>query len=204
MLIMCHSTEKGKEYNCCGVSSTSSKKEWFRQLLVKGRIVMSVLHSKPGRFKTFVSLMLCTILASIAVLALSSTVSADPLGALIVSGTVYDSGGFPLEGAHVVVTDTRTLVSDYFDSLSGGFYVVSLPGGGGWDIGDIIDVVATAPGEDQKTVSSEVPADAETNGMTIDVYFGTAIPQLGSSVGMAIAAGLVGLIAVVAVGVRRR
>jgi len=139
-----------------------------------------------------------------AVLALSSTVRAAPNGPLIVMGHVYDSGGFPLEGATVVVTDTRTLESDSMDTLSGGFYSVSLSGGGGWDIGDTIEVVATATGEVQKTNSSVVPADAEISGMTIDVHFGTAIPQLGSSIGMAVAAGLVGVVAVVAVGVRRR
>ena len=165
---------------------------------------MSVHHSKSGRSKTLVSFLLCSVLASLAVLALSSTVRADPIGGLIVMGTVYDSGGLPLEGATVVVTDNRTSASDTMDTLSGGFYTVTIPGGGGWDIGDRIDVVATASGEVQTYNYSYAPADGEENGMTIDVHFGTAIPQLGSSVGMAVVAGLVGVVAVVAVGVRRR
>jgi len=165
---------------------------------------MSVHHSKRGQSKTLIPLILSTVFASIAVLALSSTVSADPIGGLIVIGTVYDSEGLPLEGATVVVTDARTSASDSMVTLSGGFYTVTIPGGGGWDIGDRIDVVANAPGEVQKSNYSYAPADGEENGMTIDVHFGTAIPQLGSSVGMAVAAGLVGVVAVVAVGVRRR
>lgn len=165
---------------------------------------MSVLNAKPRRFRVLVPLMLSVVFASLAVLSLSSTVRAAPNGPLIIMGTVYDSGGSPLDGAHVVITDLNTLASDSFDTLGGGFYSVSLPGGGGWDIGDTIEVVATATGETQKTVTSVVPADAETNGMTIDVHFGTAIPVFGSSVGFAVAAGLVGVVAVVAVGTRRR
>jgi len=164
---------------------------------------MSIHHSKPRRSKTIVRLMLCSVFASIAVLALSSTVSAAPFGPLIVSGIVYDEAGDPLDGAHVVVTDTNTLVSETYDTGSDGFYYVSISGQGGWDVGDTIEVVATF-GEDQATNTSEATAQMEIDGMEVDVHFGTAIPQLGSSVGIAIAAGLVGLIAVVAVGVRRR
>ena len=149
-------------------------------------------------------LMLCSIVASMAILALSSTVSAaPPFGSLIVSGIVYDEAGDPLDGAHVVVTDTTTPFSDSYDTAGDGFYFVTIPGQGGWNVDDIIQVVATFGG-DQATNTSKATAQMEFDGMDLDAHFGTAIPQLGSSVGMAIAAGFVGLIAVVAVGVRRR
>ena len=164
---------------------------------------MSSHYSKPGRSKTLVSLMLSSVLASIAVLALSSTVSASPINGLIVSGYVYDEGGVPLDGAHVVVTDTTTPFSGSYDTGGDGFYYVTVPGLGGWEVGDVIVVVATFGG-DEATNTSTATAQMEFDGMDLDAHFGTAIPQLGSSVGMAIAAGLVGLVAVVAVGVRRR
>jgi len=161
---------------------------------------MSVHHSKPGRSKLFARLMLCSVVASMAFLALSSNVSA--LANLLVTGIVYDEAGDPLDGAHVVVTDITTSYSESYDSFGGGVYIVTIPDGS-WGVGDIIEVVATF-GEDQATNTSITTAEMEIEGMEVDVHFGTAIPQLGSSVGMAIAAGLVGLIAVVAVGVRRR
>ena len=162
---------------------------------------MSVHHSKPGRSKLFARLMLCSIVASMAILALSSRVSA--LDNLIVTGTVYDEAGNPLDGAHVVVTDTTTSYSDVYDSFGGGIYFVTIPDGS-FGVGDTIEVFATY-GEDQSpTNTSQVTAEMIISGMEVDVHFGTAIPQLGSSFGIAIAAGLVGLIAVVAVGVRRR
>lgn len=164
---------------------------------------MSVYHSGSGRSKMLARLMLCSIVASMAALALSSTVSAAPFANLIVSGRVYDEGGNPLDGAHVVVTDTSTDASDTYDTFGGGFYFVTIPGQGGWDVGDTIEVVVTF-GEDQATNTSIATAQMEIDGMNVDVHFGTAIPQLGSSVGMAFAAGLVGVVAVVAVGVRRR
>jgi len=164
---------------------------------------MSVYHSGSGRSKLLARMMLCSVVASIAVLALSSTVRAAPFDNLIVSGIVYDEGGVPLDGAHVVVTDTNTLSSDVYDTGSDGFYFVVIPGQGGWDIGDTIEVVATFD-TDQATNTSVATAQMAFDGMGVDVHFGTAIPQLGSSVGMMIAAGLVGLVAVVAVGVRRR
>lgn len=162
-------------------------------------------RSSNGRSKFLGVLLLCFAFASVAALTFSSRVAtAAPIGPLIILGTVYDSAGNPLEGAHLVVTDLNTLVSDSTDSMSGGFYTLSIPGGGGWDIGDTIQVVATSPGEDEKTVTQVVPADAESSGMTIDVHFGTAIPQFGTTIGMAVAAGLVGVVAVVTVGVRRQ
>ena len=166
---------------------------------------MSDRYLKSSLFKTLLSLMFCSVLASMAVLGLSSIVRAGPVDNLTIQGTVYDSGGSPLDGADVVVTDTTTHVSLDYVSFAGGFYTLTFSAGD-WGIGDTIRVVANVLGEEEKVNSSEVPADIESDSyaMTIDVHFGTAIPQLGSSVGMMIAAGLVGLVAVVAVGVRRR
>jgi hypothetical protein len=164
---------------------------------------MSDHYLKSGRSRTLGSLILFSILVSIAVFALSNTVSAAPFGALIVSGIVYDEAGDPLDAAHVVVTDTNTLVSDTYDTGSDGFYYTSIPGQGGWDVGDTIRVVATF-GEGEANNTGIATAQMEIDGMEVDVHFGTAIPQLGSTVGMAVAAGLVGVVAVVAVGVRRR
>lgn len=119
---------------------------------------------------------------------------------LIVSGTVYDEAGNPLDGADVVVTDLITAASDSFVTIAGGFYV-GVINVGSWDIGDTIQVAVTAPGGAQ--TSRTGPAN-ESGDIVLNVHFPTAIPQLGGPVGLAIAAGLVGVVAVVAVGVRRR
>lgn len=157
-----------------------------------------------GRSKVIARTGLCFVAVLMAALALGGSASAAPNGPLIVRGTVYDEQGDPLEGANVVVTDLRTLASGSFDTLSNGFYFVSIMGGGQWDVGDTIEAVATAPGGGQATNSSVTTVNSEEDGLYINVSFETAIPQLAGSVGLAVAAGLVGLVAVVAVGIRRR
>lgn len=164
---------------------------------------MSVRAPMSRETRVIQGLMLVAPLLFLASLVLSNQVSAvDPTTTpLIVFGYVYDEAGQPLQGADVVVTDLITSSSVESDpTLSTGFYTATL-GVGTWGIGHAIQIAVTAPGGAQ--ASRTAPAN-DSDFLFLDVHFPTAIPQLGGPVGFAVAAGLLGVVAVVAVGVRRR
>src|SRR5512136_1961677 len=123
---------------------------------------MSTSCARSGRQKVLARIAACSVLALIAVIAFSARhASAAPNGPLIVQGIVYDDQGNPLDGAHVVVTDLRTHASGDYGTFGGGFYYVSISGGGQWDVGDTIEVVATAPGLGQAANSAVTTVDTE-------------------------------------------
>ncbi|MES2753545.1 MAG: TonB-dependent receptor [Pseudomonadota bacterium] len=84
---------------------------------------------------------------AVAALAIPAAVSAQQITTGI-EGTVQSAEGQPLDGAEVVVTDTRTGVSQNVTTSSGGtFRVVNLVTGGPYT------VTATAPGYEGQTIS---------------------------------------------------
>jgi hypothetical protein len=148
------------------------------------------------------------VVAAVAMLLLSGSASAE--GFKFVQGVIEDSAGNPLEGATVVIEVRDPLNAPsgptrYTDSVTSdedGFYFFILSGFGPveWQIGDTIKIIATWSGN-QKDES----AIADDSGsQTIDVTFPFEIPQFGSILGFGIAAGGIGLIAMVFVVKRKK
>ena len=131
-----------------------------------------------------------------------------------VQGHVFDTDGSPLVNVDVSVTmkylqggvwTTRSTVS--VTSGSGGYYLATFGGftGKDWQDGDRIEVVATKPGVGQSLPSIGTANVGEvTQTPDIDVQFETAIPQLGGVSGFLVSAGVLGIVAIVAMGVWRR
>jgi hypothetical protein len=155
---------------------------------------MAVLfkHGSGARIATF--LMAFTVLIACMAMVLPKTVSANA-GPFIVDGTVTDSAGRPIVGAAVVIVmkngattiDTQSTTTD-----SAGFYTADV-GHDLWQAG--FTVTSTA------TFNSAQVSDTATVGadpfMTIDLQYPFEIPQFGSVLGFVVAAGLVGVVAVV-------
>ena len=126
-------------------------------------------------------------------------------GPKIVQGYAYDDTGNPLGGVvvTVVVIDKDThLVKDTQTDTTGspdGYYSVSFDTFI-WNIGDTIRATGTYNSVDQP---NETLADASAV-QDIDINFTTAIPQFGSVLGFAVAAGLVCAVGILFVSYRRR
>lgn len=120
---------------------------------------------------------------------------------LDVVGTVRDSVGTLVPGAAVTVTNQRTglIYTNTADEI--GQYGVSIPDNV-WLEGDVILVHAemgSATGDAQGTAHDLTPWI-----LTVNVNLSTAIPEFGSLLGALVASFLVGIVAIVALGGKRR
>ena len=121
-----------------------------------------------------------------------------------VRGFVEDSAHNRLSGANVKVEIVRTSDSyvratQYYDTLSNGFYMVSFAGAV-WDPNDLIRVTATYGGDSNQN-STLATADSV---QYVNVTLLTVIPEFGDIFGSPISVVSIGLIAVIVVVRRRR
>lgn len=102
--------------------------------------------------------------------------TANGPGALILFGTVYDSGGNTVEGADVTVTVIGgTAAPQDTVSIAGGFYTVTFDLSE-WTPGNFVKVVASFGGE-----SGENQTQTTTDlSYQIDVHLAAAIPEFPS------------------------
>jgi len=118
--------------------------------------------------------------------------SASASGFKVVQGHVYDEDGNLLTGINVKVeminqTTHLPTATDYSTTESDGMYGVTFDLFSVWETGDTIRVTATYNSVDQvnETTANSGPSQV------VDVHFPTAIPQFGSMLGFAVAAGVV-------------
>jgi hypothetical protein len=141
--------------------------------------------------------------AAVAMLLASGFVSAA--GPKIVRGYTKDSAGRPMEGTNVIL-EVRTPLDAlrFTDSMSSdvnGFYSFTLSSfDGDWSDGDTFKIIATYSGNEK--IESQV--DNAGPIQWINVTFPFEIPQFGSLLGFGIAAGGIGLIAMVFVVKRKK
>jgi hypothetical protein len=121
-----------------------------------------------------------------------------------VRGFVEDSAHNRLNGANVKVEIVRTSDSyvratQYYDTLTNGFYTVSFDGSV-WDPNDMIRVTATYGGDSNQnsTLATVDPVQY------VNVTLSTVIPEFGDILGSPISVVSIGLIAVIVVVCRRR
>ena len=111
-------------------------------------------------------------------------------------GYVYDVDGTPVVGATVVVSvwdnDNEKTTLPSTETSGDGFYECAFFDGSIWDPDKPVEVTADT-GTKQMTVTDTLVAG---DSMQIDVDFRTLIPQFGTTTGFAVAAGLVGIIAI--------
>ena len=152
------------------------------------------------RLAIITSLLLVTLFVVTIVAAPGSFLSAESETApsedmMIVSGTVYDSGGLPVVGADVNVSmyDGATLRSYQTDvSDSSGVYAATfgpMMGGEPWGVGDTILVVAD-DGECSGTNSTVAGDDLFPE---IDVKLTTMIPEFGNLGALVPIVGILGI-----------
>jgi hypothetical protein len=140
---------------------------------------------------------------AVSMLLSSGFVSAD--GAKVIRGYTKDNAGRPLQGTDVVL-EVRTpgdvlRYTDSYTSTSIGFYSFTLVSTEGqWADGDTFKIIATYSGNQK--ILSEV--DNGTPLQWINVTFPFEIPQFGSLLGFSIAAGGIGMVAMVFVAKRRK
>ena len=121
-----------------------------------------------------------------------------------VRGYAYDAAYRPIEGAQVTVTmfisagNPRTILSEPTSAL--GFFNIQFQDAE-WEVGDIIQVIASFGGD--KSDANETIA---TNGFLQwlnATAFEFEIPQFGSTAGLFLTAGLIGVLAVTVLFWRR-
>jgi len=155
---------------------------------------MVVLFKSGSGIRIATYLMACAVLIGCLATIMPKSVSANP-GLSIIYGKVTDSAGRPINGADVVVVmkngisevDTASTTTD-----SDGLYVVNFALDK-WAPGFAVTSTATYN-------SVQVSGDATVDDLglaTIDLQFLFEIPQFGSILGFVVAAGLVGVVAVV-------
>jgi len=142
------------------------------------------------------------------------TSSAQAASLTYVRGHVYDTDGSPLVGVDVTVSmkyyqsgEWHTRSTATVSSATGGYYLATFGGltGPDWQDGDTIEVFATKSGVGQSPVSTSVADTGELfQTPDVDVQFETVIPQLGGFAGFLISAGILGVVAVVAMRVWKR
>jgi hypothetical protein len=170
----------------------------FTVVVVKPmRILSSVLKRR-------VPAVAIAVFAVVAVAMLLSSGYVSAAGPKVIRGYIKDNAANPLEGASVVLEVRTPLdVLRYTESTTSdetGFYSFILDTlFGQWADGDTFKIIATYSGN-QKTESA---LDDGTPMQIIDVTFPFEIPQFGSLLGFSVAAGGIGLIAMVFV-VRRK
>jgi len=136
------------------------------------------------------------MLLALPMLASPAVAETSPLG---VYGYVRDSANNPVVGASVlvwIVTPTNHLRTT---TDSDGYYTVVFPMAN-WTMGNTITVTATSG------LGTSLPNETTItdNPMEIWVDYSTAIPEFGSLMGALVAAVLVAVVAVVAIGTRRQ
>jgi hypothetical protein len=145
------------------------------------------------------------VFAFVAVAMLLSSGLASAAGPKVVRGYTKDSAARPLVGTTVVL-EVRTPADAlrYTDSMltdTNGFYSFTLSSfDGQWNDGDTFKIIATYSGN-QKTESQ---LDNAKPVQWINVTYPFEIPQFGSLLGFGIAAGGIGLIAMVFVVKRKK
>jgi hypothetical protein len=143
--------------------------------------------------------------AVVAVAMLLSSGFVSAAGPKVIRGYTKDNAANPLEGTSVVIEVwTPALVLRHTESTTtdeNGFYSFTMSSfDGDWNDGDTFKIIATYSGN-QKTESL---LDDGTALQWINVTFPFEIPQFGSFLGFGIAAGAVGLIAMVFVVKRKK
>jgi len=139
------------------------------------------------------TLVALTVCMAVALLSTSVNAGTWPYS---IYGYVYDEDGFIIVGATVSVSvwnnaNEKTTLPDQVTD-GDGFYECAFDDGSIWDPGKPVEVTVDT-GTKQKTVTDTLVAGPD---MQIDVHFETAIPQFGTITGFAVAAGLVGIIAI--------
>ena len=155
-----------------------------------------------------VAILACALTVVISSNSLSVAADPPPPPGFFIFGFVYDENGDPLEGAFVVVDvydqDTEEFKasgqSDIYPTEADGYYEVTSIDSSLLEVGDDIEVTATVGSIEQKNWSV-VPSYIF---VIIDVHFTTAIPQFGSLLGFAVAAGAVCVVGVAFVSLRRK
>jgi len=159
------------------------------------------------RIRALISLVLSVCFAlAMFTLVVSDDASAGD-GLKIVRGYVWDKVGRAVEDADVTVNirlasdDTvRSTMTETTDSV--GWYSVTF-GMSDWDIGDRIETIAT-----YNSVQEDNSTTATSSNIWpiqyLNVTFAFEIPQFGSTLGLVIAGGAVGMVAVVSLVVLRR
>ena len=157
-------------------------------------------HRKTGFAISFCIVIIGLVLLSAAITSDNVTAGSFPKG---VVGVVRDSAGTPLEGADVTVNmldgagptirDTQTDTTD-----SDGQYAVTFALEY-WEVGDTIDVIATynAAEETNSSTADILPFNQ------VDITYAFEIPEFGSLSGILISAGILGIIASVALRKRK-
>lgn len=141
--------------------------------------------------------------AAVAMLLASGFVSAA--GPKVIRGYTKDSAARPMEGTSVVL-EVRTPLDAlrFTDSTltdENGFYSFTLSSfDGDWDDGDTFKIIATYSGNER----TESLLDDGEPIQWINVTFPFEIPQFGSLLGFGVAAGGIGLIAMVFVVKRKK
>ena len=143
-----------------------------------------------------------TIVLALLALALLSTTNATAAShPTTVAGTVRDSAGTPAPDVSVTVNmkDGETVMSTKSETTDndGGYSVIFLEAE--WEIGYTIQVIATFHGKQES--NSTTATDIMYH--TVDVKFNFEIPDFGTEVGLVVAGGAIGLVAV-AVILRKR
>ncbi len=150
----------------------------------------------------------CLLLSSIAamlllVIALDTSDPADAgTGPKTVWGWVKDSEGTPIEDILVTVNirDTEYAIRSTLQdtTVEGGYYTVTFPLDE-WYVGDTVEVVVSYMG-DQEIETKLITGEGSEE---VNVQFEFVIPQFGSMLGFALAAGFVAVVAIVALKRRK-
>jgi hypothetical protein len=163
------------------------------------RMVRTFMHKHPRRDRGFVSVM--AILAPIGLLLMvmlmpshvGSRASIAATGPLVVDGHVYTATDGPVSSADVTVTVFNGMVQRATQSTitdSAGFYTVTIDHSQ-WDSGNTLVVNATKgvdTGQNSTTIDFEF--------MTVDVKFGTVVPELGGPAVTALTVCAIGMMVV--------
>ncbi len=155
-----------------------------------------------NRGKVLIGLAFLLLAICVPILLATESVSAAG-GPKSIWGYVYDENGVPADGATVTVSvwnNANVETSGIDVTHDGGFYEVIFNDGSVWDIGKQVRAIA-----DDGVSQSPPSTDTLVAGpdQQVDVHYPTAIPQFGSAIGLAFSAGIVGVVAVVAVTRRR-
>ena len=142
------------------------------------------------------------IVLALLALALFSTTNATAAShATSVVGTVRDSAGTPAPDVSVTVNmkDGETVISTKSESTDGNGEYSVLFLAAEWEIGYTIQVIATFHAQQESNSTTAIDAMIHV----VDVKFNFEIPDFGTEVGLIVAGGAIGLVAV-AVIIRKR
>ncbi len=146
------------------------------------RMVKTFMYKHPRREHGLGSVLAVLVpiaiffVAALAPMNLGSKAVMAATGPLIVDGHIYSETDALVSGASVTVSvyNGATLRSSQATTSDGsGFYTVTF-GNSDWDLGNTIRVTAS-----KLTSSGQNETTATDSFMTIDVHFGTVIPELG-------------------------